>query len=370
VVRSSANRNSSSEFVSQAYICVVFWLTGFSTFVFDTGSSNVLIPSSLCDDPGCITHQRYDPYKSETFKNTTQTFNESFFTGGGVDPTQFYTTAGFVAIDTVSIGGLVASNQTINAVVHQSDQFAGDPYDGIFGFSFGDPGSPPTFFQELINTQQVKTPVFGFYLSPVDVGHAELTLGGYDSSKFKGPLRDIPIDSNLAFNVVGGFYANFSDIVVNGHKSGLSGGGVLDTGTTNLIAPTNEVAQDVYKLISDNILLVNELGIFAAPCDELETIPSNVSFVFGGIAFQIPSRELNVGPVPEGEAIISSYAGRTDLCQAFINGAGFGTAAGPAFNSTWIIGGSLLKYYYSVYDYSTAGVQFAETLQSPNWDSR
>jgi hypothetical protein len=338
--------------------------------VFDTGSSDVLIPSSLCDDPGCITHNRYNPFKSKTFKNTTQPFNESFFTGGGVDPTQFFTTAGFVAIDTVCIEGLTIKNQSINAVVHQSDQFASDPYDGIFGFTLTSPGSPPTFFQELINTHQVEEPVVGFYLSPVDVGHAEMTIGGYDSSKFKGPLHTIPIDSNLAFNVLGGFYVNFTDIIVNGHKSGLSGGGVIDTGTTNLIAPTNDVAQQIYGLISDKIQLVNELGIFAAPCDVLETIPSTVSFVFGGIPFEIPSRELNVGLVPNGEAVISSYAGRTDLCQAFINGAGFGAEIGPAFNSSWIIGGSFLKYYYSVFDYPTAGFQLAETLQSPNRTAR
>ena len=333
--------------------------------MFDTGSSAVLVPSSVCTDPGCVTHNRYNPFESTTFRNTSQLFNESFETGGGVDPTQFFTTAGFIATDTVSVGGLIVQNQSINAVVHQSANFAPDPYDGVFGMGYVAPGSPAAFFQGLIDAKEVEAPIFGFYLSPVTIGNAELTLGSYDSSKIKGPLHTIPTDPTLTFEVFGSVFANFTDIIVNDKKSGLSGGGVMDTGTTNIIAPTNQVAQEIYALISSNIQLVNELGIFAAPCCELDKITSNVSFVFGGMLFDIPPRELNVGPLPDGEALIGSYAGRTDLCQAFINGAGLGVELGPEFDSSWIIGGSLLKYYYSVWNYPAAGLQLAETVQSP-----
>ena len=37
--------------------------------IFDTGSSNLWIPSTSCDTMGCLEHKRYDSSMSETYRS-------------------------------------------------------------------------------------------------------------------------------------------------------------------------------------------------------------------------------------------------------------------------------------------------------------
>ena len=37
--------------------------------IFDTGSSNLWIPSIQCESMGCLEHNRYDTYLSESYEN-------------------------------------------------------------------------------------------------------------------------------------------------------------------------------------------------------------------------------------------------------------------------------------------------------------
>lgn len=37
--------------------------------IFDTGSSNLWIPSTNCDTMGCLEHKRYDSSISETYRS-------------------------------------------------------------------------------------------------------------------------------------------------------------------------------------------------------------------------------------------------------------------------------------------------------------
>lgn len=81
--------------------------------------------------------------------------------------------------------------------------------------------------------------VYGFYLSPLTVGGAELTLGGIDTSKLQGDIIYAPlIDRNS-----GHWILETSEIFVNGHTSSTLQNDLppvlFDSGTSNVLFPTN-----------------------------------------------------------------------------------------------------------------------------------
>lgn len=78
-------------------------------------------------------------------------------------------------------------------------------------------------------------------------------------------------------------------------------------------------------------------GTYSIPCNQISGIEADISFSFtdiNGNTFNltVPTAELSVGP----------FANETNLCQTSINALDF--------EGIFLIGGSLLKHYYSVWD--------------------
>ena len=96
-------------------------------------------------------------------------------------------------------------------------------------------------------------------------------------------------------------------------------------------------------MISPSIVPVGEFGAYGIPCDEISSLPAQLDFQFTSQAgnpfnLTVPSSELNVGP----------FSDNSTMCQTFINAL-----------DTDIIGGSLLKHYYSLWDLSGSRIGFA-----------
>jgi hypothetical protein len=273
--------------------------------------------------------------------------------------------SGAVGNDVVSIGDLSPEKMNISLFTNESIEFALAPVDGIVGLGYkgSSVSNSKAFFQQLIDQKQVAEAQYGFYLPPAEMGTAELTLGGIDQGKIIGPAYPLPVDKTLTTNI-GVPIANFSTIIVNGRDAKVSGPAIIDTGTTTLLAPSNEVAAKIYLLISPDIQLLNPLGLFGMPYEKFETLEATIQFQFGDFVFTVPSRDFLVGLVPAGEATIGIYAGMSNLCQCPVNGGGLGgTFAG--LTDLWVVGASTLKRYYSIWDYSEMGLSLARTAHSP-----
>jgi Eukaryotic aspartyl protease len=98
-------------------------------------------------------------------------------------------------------------------------------------------------------------------------------------------------------------------------------------------------------LISPEIQPIGTSGAFGMPCARIPSIPSEITFTFDSTTgkpfnLTIPSKELSVGP----------FVDNPSICQTLINS--LDSIAGG------IIGGSLLKHYYSVWDVDHARMGF------------
>lgn len=93
--------------------------------IFDTGSSNVWIPSSKCSffSIACYLHNQYTAENSDTYKADGREFAIQYGSGA---------LTGFLSTDTLTIGDLVIANQTFaEAVMEPSLSFIAAQFDGI-----------------------------------------------------------------------------------------------------------------------------------------------------------------------------------------------------------------------------------------------
>lgn len=108
------------------------------------------------------------------------------------------------------------------------------------------------------------------------------------------------------------------------------------------------IFQAIYALISPNIQPnPNEAGTYGIACNLIPTLPAVIDIAFvsqSGKHFNltIPSSELSVGP----------FASDPSLCQTLIN----------AFDGLELVGGSLLKHYYSIWDVGGKRMGFAPAV--------
>ena len=184
------------------------------------------------------------------------------------------------------------------------------------------------------------------FLTPEVDGNAELLIGGIDDSKFKGDL----IYANQTGD--GDWVVSSSSITVNGQTTSVLNQHrdvIFDSGTSNVLFST-QTTEAMYALISKDIKpFAAEPGAYGLPCSEIGGLPAVIDITFTSQAGEpfnltIPSEELNVGP----------FKSDPSTCQTLIN----------AFDGLDLVGGSLLKHYYSVWDVGNQRMGFAPNGKS------
>ena len=95
---------------------------------FDTGSSDLWIPSSSCTSSVCKSKHRYTASKSNSASKQSGSFSIQYGDGS--------TVSGPVYSDTVSVAGVSVSSQKFSPVTTLSSSFSNDPIDGILGLAY------------------------------------------------------------------------------------------------------------------------------------------------------------------------------------------------------------------------------------------
>lgn len=353
----------------------------------DTGSADFWVPSTSCPVDMCP-HTRFNPQKSSTFQSLPQQLNIEY----GIGSAQ-----GVYGVDTVKVGQASLPNQTIGLVANTqnilSPAGSDDNSNGILGLGYPNLSmktgkKPGHFVMGLYESKIISEPVFSIFLnSHFTYGlSGQVVLGGVDSTKFSGKIQYAPV---VNYDV--SKYYISPNIGANSTKNGMNlywaipGQGVststgfknetaslnayiLDTGTTLTYIPA-KLAKDMVMSITKNAKttqLDNVNGVYRVDCDTAKK--SNNATVQFMISTSLSTKSTTpiVLDIPVSELVVPlDDALTTTTSQSCM----FGIAPSPAgleltSGETWILGESVLRSLYTVYDMKNNQVGLAPV--SPN----
>jgi len=299
--------------------------------VFDTGSSNLWVPSSKCTQISCKLHHRYDSSKSSTYKANGTSFEIEYGSGN---------ISGIVSNDVVGLADLTVQGQDFAEVVKEDGMaFTFGKFDGILGLAFDtiSVGHATPVWYNLMDQGLVDKKMFSFWLARNTSGMmgGQLTLGGYDKTLFRGDLSYVPLT-----------YQNYWQIKMDGvifEYRNLCGDegckAIVDSGTSMITGPS--------KLIN---MINGQLGCIISGdecswlhCPDYSTLP-NLEFKLNNVSYILTPQEYIM---ETGGACISALMGM-DIQEP----------VGPL----WILGDKFMEKFYTVFDYENKQVGFAEAL--------
>lgn len=221
--------------------------------LFDTGSSNLWVPSSKCPwyVLSCDLHAAYDHEKSTTYKANGTAWSIQYGSGAA---------SGFVSQDDMTIAGATIKGQQFAEVTAEPGiAFLAASFDGVLGLAFNsisvDHVTPVWY--NLLSQGVVKDPVFSFWLNrdpnaPAGKG-GELILGGVDPNHYSGNFTFVPLLSETYWEF------DVGSIGIGGTTYCRDCKAIADSGTSLLAGPSA-----IVKQINQQI---GATGIFTGECD-------------------------------------------------------------------------------------------------------
>jgi hypothetical protein len=296
--------------------------------IFDTGSSNLWVPSSSCT--GCggryfFKKNRLNEQSSSTYKSSTDPFAIRYGSGP---------VSGKFGQDTVSVEGIKVTDQKLGVISNAKGlgmAYAIGQFDGILGLGFSSISisNVPTFMDNAISQGDLDQSVFGFYLGK-DGGDGELTIGGVDDNKFTGNFHEVPLLSASYWEVT-------VDSIDMGTNIASKTTGIIDSGTTLLTGPSKEVRAIARAAGAKRLLK----GQYTIACEKADSVP-DLSFTLAGKKFTIPGKDLVM------------KSGST--CLFGIMELNLESESAPK----WIMGDMFMRKYYTKFDVENKMVGFAE----------
>ncbi|KAM9003090.1 chymosin-like [Sarcophilus harrisii] len=294
------------------------------TVVFDTGSSNLWVPSVYCNSTACENHHRFSPSESSTFNSTEEPLSIQYGTGS---------MEGVLGYDTVIVSSIVDPDQIFGLSTQEPGNiFTYSEFDGILGLGYPslavDQATP--VFDNMMNKHLVAQNLFSVYMNRHGPG-SMLTLGAIDSSYYTGSLHWVPI------TVQGYWQFSVDRITVNGQVVACDGGcqAILDTGTSLLVGPSYDIS-NIQSVIGAT---QGQYGEFDIDCSSLSSMPT--------VVIHINGRQY---PLPPSAYTIQMES----VCTSGFQGDGS--------SQLWILGDVFIREYYSVFDRANNRVGLAKAV--------
>ena len=247
--------------------------------IFDTGSGNLWVTSTLCKAFACSSHKSYSRVKSDKFKKIGLGVQVQFGSG---------TVSGEINQDQFTIGSIVVPKQKFGEILNEDgDVFNNGKFSGILGLAYPSMaayGITPVF-DSIIKNKLLMSNVMTFYYSVDENVDGQITLGNIDKSKYTGELK--------YYRVIDEYYwtIKLDDIKYNGVSLGVCVGGckaVIDTGTTLITGPTNQLRTVLKAIPVEN------------DCRNYEKA-GKLTFVFGGDDYEMDPNEYMIKTSSFGE---------------------------------------------------------------------
>ncbi|KAL0489225.1 cathepsin D [Acrasis kona] len=302
--------------------------------IFDTGSSNVWVPSIKCRSIACLIHQKYESGSSSTYKPDGKEFVIQYGSGG---------VKGYQSKDTVSMGPVKVKDYTFGEVVQEDGiSFIFGKLDGIVGMAFKSisvNGVPP-LFESMVNQSLVEKDMFSFYLSQTADSETKkadsaLLLGGSDKKYYTGDVTYVPLTSRTYWEI------KVDDINIGGKSTGACAKGcraAVDTGTSLIAGPAELVAPII------------DIAHVASDCSNINELP-NIDLVLNGKAYTL---------TPKDYVLNVTAFGASQCTTGFLP-----IKLPERLGNFWILGDVFLSKYYTEFDSANNRVGFATSVQPP-----
>ncbi|CAM6019685.1 unnamed protein product [Sphagnum balticum] len=296
--------------------------------LFDTGSSNLWIPSSKCYfSLACYFHTRYESSSSSTYKENGTSFAIQYGTGS---------MTGFLSQDDIALGDLIVTGQVFAEATQEPGlTFVAAQFDGILGLGFKEISvdSVTPVWYNMLSQGLVAQPVFSFWLNrdASQENGGELVFGGVDPNHFQGTHIYTPVTRK------GYWQFNMGDVLIGGESTDYCKGGcaaIADSGTSLLAGPS----------VCDH--LPNSIGDSTVDCSSLASLP-NVAFTIAGNIFNLTPKQY----------ILQVGQGSQAQCISGFTGLDIPPPAGPL----WILGDVFMGGYHTVFDYGNTRLGFAKS---------
>ena len=132
--------------------------------VFDTGSSNLWVPSTRCSSVACYLHNRYDADQSETYRENGTDFEIRYGSGS---------LEGVISNDILQVGNMKIEDVDFGESVKEPGMaFVFGKFDGIFGLGYDRiavQGVVPPFYH-MINKNLIANPIFSVWMGRSSLG--------------------------------------------------------------------------------------------------------------------------------------------------------------------------------------------------------
>ncbi|CAL8338734.1 unnamed protein product [Merluccius merluccius] len=286
--------------------------------LFDTGSSDLWVPSLKCNSYGCNNHAKFNRSASSTFQNGGENITISYVTG---------LVEGVTAYDTVLISDIHVEHQILGLTHFEGPFLRYMPWDGIQGLAFpgiaSEGGTP--LFNNMWNQGKIEQNQFSMYLNSSVEGSA-LILGGVDPQYFTGPINWIMLEEAEYYWTI-----RIDSVTIHGNVVACSTGcdAIVDSGTALITGPSREINN-----INGWVGAYLETGASEAivSCSNIGVMPDLV-FNIHGYSFSFPA---SAYVLPFGSGCITGFE-----------------------SGTWILGEVFMRHYYTVFDVDNSRVGFA-----------
>ncbi|KAI8967352.1 aspartic peptidase domain-containing protein [Mycotypha africana] len=394
----------------------------------DTGSADVWVPSISCPSSMCP-YARFQNQTSSSFKLLDDTLSIEYGAGsctgayametvtlGAADSSSSRSDSDIITVPNFTVGLVSRADNMLTAPSTASSE----PSNGILGLGYPDismkNGTKPTHFvMSLYQNKVIQKPIFSIFLNKqLAYGSTgEIILGGVDESKFVGSLNYAPVISYdvsqfyVSANILGA--KKKSNMTTSGLENqenylywAIPGQGVstssgynydtsaaaaaakmdayiLDTGTTLTYVPA-KVAEAIVMSITKNASttkLDTLDNIYRVSCQQLaKNHDDYVSFQFSTSASAVSTTPISI-QIPVSELVIpldddiTATSGDVDDAVASAKACMFGIAPVPTGldlteGETWILGESVLRSVYTVFDLQQNRVGFGKLVSNVN----
>ncbi|XP_065492313.1 pepsin A-like [Caloenas nicobarica] len=295
------------------------------TVIFDTGSSNLWVPSIYCKSLACSNHNRFNPKHSSTFVSTNESVSITYGTGS---------MTGVLGYDTVTVADISVLNQIFGLSETEPGYFFYfAPFDGILGLAFpslASSGATPVF-DNMMEQDLVARDLFSVYLSKDSKSGSFVLFGAIDPLYILTGIHWIPLSAETYWQIT------MDKVTLHEHAVACRSScqAIVDTGTS-LIAMPNTAFEDLMSALGAN----SEGNV---SCDSVSSLP-DVIFHINGHRF----------PVPPSAYVIESEG----ICSLGFEGMDVPTESGEL----WILGDVFIREYYVIFNRATNKVGLSRLL--------